>query len=174
MSEMDTLCGSKRALPWPWRLPSTMAATRAEKPEEMCTTVPPAKSRMPARCRKPSVAHTECATGQYTMSSQADMKTSSEENFMRSARPPVMSAGVMMANVIWNVCARWARATAVRASAAGRRRAEHAAHAQCKRTMKTDSGMVGASGCTAQFSMPSSQKRSAPPMTAVPSRKASE
>src|ERR1700737_2753725 len=30
------------------RLPSTQAATSAETPEEMCTTVPPAKSRAPS------------------------------------------------------------------------------------------------------------------------------
>jgi hypothetical protein len=29
------------------------------------------------------------------------MKTMRELNFMRSARPPTMRAGVMMANVIW-------------------------------------------------------------------------
>ena len=29
------------------------------------------------------------------------MKTQSDENFMRSASDPVMSAGVRMANVIW-------------------------------------------------------------------------
>jgi hypothetical protein len=38
----------------------------------------------------------------------------------------------------------------------------------CVRTMNTLSGMVGASGWTDQISMPSIQKREAPPMTAVP------
>src|SRR5581483_2044012 len=40
-------CGSSGSSPNPSRLPSTIAATRAEIPELMCTTVPPAKSRAP-------------------------------------------------------------------------------------------------------------------------------
>ena len=64
MREMETLWGSKRELPWPWRLPRQMAHMRAETPELRCTTPPPAKSRMPALWRKPSRAHTEWAMGQ--------------------------------------------------------------------------------------------------------------
>jgi len=42
MSEMETLCGSKRELPWPWRLPRQMAHISALTPELRCTTPPPA------------------------------------------------------------------------------------------------------------------------------------
>ncbi len=31
------------------------------------------------------------------------MKMKMAENFMRSAMEPIMSAGVMMANIIWNM-----------------------------------------------------------------------
>ena len=43
-----------------------------------------------------------------------------------------------------------------------------------RRTMYTLSGMVGASGWMDHVFMPSSQKREAPPMTAVPGRKERE
>ena len=38
------LCGSIGTLPYPRRLPRTKAPANAANPEEMCTTVPPAKS----------------------------------------------------------------------------------------------------------------------------------
>ena len=38
------LCGAKLSLPKPRRLPTTNARTIADQPEDMCTTVPPAKS----------------------------------------------------------------------------------------------------------------------------------
>src|ERR1700710_766416 len=42
-------CGSTSSPVWcVMRLPSTQAATSAETPEEMCTTVPPAKSSAPS------------------------------------------------------------------------------------------------------------------------------
>src|SRR5688500_9312674 len=41
------LCGGIGWCPYPRRFPITMAAARAETPEEMWTTVPPAKSRAP-------------------------------------------------------------------------------------------------------------------------------
>ncbi|OIQ68962.1 hypothetical protein GALL_494370 [mine drainage metagenome] len=43
------------------------------------------------------------AIGAYTASSQAPMNHSRAENFMRSANDPTISAGVMMAKVIWKV-----------------------------------------------------------------------
>ena len=43
------------------------------------------------------------AMGAYTRSDQADRNSSIAENFMRSAKAPAMSAGVMMAKVIWNI-----------------------------------------------------------------------
>src|SRR5262249_19044061 len=66
----------------------------------MCTTVPPAKSSTPADPRKPP-PQTQWAIGQYTNSSHSDMNRISAENFIRSANEPQISAGVMIAKVIW-------------------------------------------------------------------------
>ena len=45
------------------RRPMSTAATRAETPLEMWTTVPPAKSRAPSTCSQPPVPQTQCASG---------------------------------------------------------------------------------------------------------------
>src|SRR4051794_39190400 len=47
-------CGSIFSRPRPTRCPRTVAATRAETPDEMCTTVPPAKSSAPSDLIQPS------------------------------------------------------------------------------------------------------------------------
>jgi hypothetical protein len=52
---------------------------------------------------QPSADHTMCAIGQYTSSSQSEMKTTKALNFMRSATAPRISAGVMIANMAWNI-----------------------------------------------------------------------
>ena len=44
-----------------------------------------------------------CAIGRYTTVSQSRVNTSNDENFIRSAMAPTISAGVMMAKVIWNI-----------------------------------------------------------------------
>src|SRR5690242_8736717 len=49
--------------PYPLRLPMIRAAARAEIPEEMCTTVPPAKSRAPRLRSHPPTPHTQWASG---------------------------------------------------------------------------------------------------------------
>ena len=69
----------------------------------MCTTVPPAKSMAP-RCAVPRnpPPQTQCASGEYTRIDHRVSTTSHPENFMRSANAPVISAGVMMANISWN------------------------------------------------------------------------
>jgi len=59
---MGMLCGSITYDPKPTLLPITRAMARAEKPELMCTTVPPAKSRAPIRASQPP-AHTQWARG---------------------------------------------------------------------------------------------------------------
>jgi hypothetical protein len=41
--------------------------------------------------------------GAYTRSDHADMKISIAENFILSAKAPAIRAGVMIANVIWNM-----------------------------------------------------------------------
>ena len=73
---------------------------RPVTPALMCTTVPPAKSRTPSDASQPSGDHTQCAIGTYTHNDHNAMNTSIEENLMRSANAPVISAGVMMANII--------------------------------------------------------------------------
>jgi len=45
-------------------------------------------------------AKTQWAMGAYTNSSQREMNVTYDPNFSRSADAPVISAGVMMANVI--------------------------------------------------------------------------
>src|SRR5215831_20198649 len=47
----------------PRRLPTTMAHTRAETPELICTTVPPAKSSAPRAPIHPPLPQTQCANG---------------------------------------------------------------------------------------------------------------
>ena len=59
---MGTLWGGKLAWGWPRRRPTMIAATRAETPELMWTTVPPAKSRAPFFMSQPP-PHTQCARG---------------------------------------------------------------------------------------------------------------
>src|SRR5690349_10719744 len=76
---------------------------RPVTPALMCTTVPPAKSSTPSEASQPSGDHTQCAIGAYTHSDQSAMNTSIDENLIRSANAPVISAGVMMANIIWYI-----------------------------------------------------------------------
>ena len=85
----------------PLRLPRTRAATRPAIPALMCTTVPPAKSSTPmSHMKPPSPLHTMWAIGAYTINDQSAVNHSIAENFMRSAKAPTISAGVMMAKVI--------------------------------------------------------------------------
>ncbi len=57
------LWGAIGSLPKPTRLPSTSAHTRPAIPALICTTVPPAKSRMPAAASQPLGSHTMWAIG---------------------------------------------------------------------------------------------------------------
>jgi hypothetical protein len=64
------LCGAKLRWPNPMRLPRIRQRTRADQPEDMCTTVPPAKSMaliLAATFQtpfiSPSIPHTMCASG---------------------------------------------------------------------------------------------------------------
>ena len=76
----------------------------------MWTTVPPAKSipLMPASGfsgphMKPVPPHTMWAKGKYTANIQITTKAMMAENFIRSAMAPMISAGVMIAKVSWNI-----------------------------------------------------------------------
>src|SRR5690349_20774438 len=97
------LCGGIGSFPSPWRLPRKSAATIAEKPLDMWTTSPPAKSIAPALKIHPSDDHTMRASGQYTARSQIVMKAHQAPNRIRSAIAPRISAGVMIANIAWNI-----------------------------------------------------------------------
>jgi hypothetical protein len=57
------LCGDIGSRPYPRRLPSTSAQTRADTPEETCTTVPPAKSSAPRPRSHPPLAQTQWQIG---------------------------------------------------------------------------------------------------------------
>src|SRR4051794_554515 len=47
--------------------------------------------------------HTQCAMGTYTTSSHSAENHNTAEKRMRSAKPPITSAGVITAKVIWNM-----------------------------------------------------------------------
>src|SRR5215510_16486098 len=97
------LCGGIGSRPRPWRLPSMSAATRAENPLDMWTTRPPAKSIAEALKIQPSDDQTMCAIGQYTTRNQIVMNATQTPNRMRSAMAPRIRAGVMIANIAWNM-----------------------------------------------------------------------
>src|SRR5579875_152685 len=86
----------------PRRRPSTSTMARVEKPELISTTVPPAKSSTPRRASQPSGLNTQWANGTYTTNSHTTTKTTNPLNRMRSTVPPLMSAAVITANIIWN------------------------------------------------------------------------
>ena len=74
----------------------------------MWTTVPPAKSSAPKPSSQPPSAQTQWATGAYTMVTHKVVNTTKALNFIRSAKAPVIRAGVMIANIPWkimNACA---------------------------------------------------------------------
>ena len=82
------------------RLPRTWTAASAEKPAVVCTTMPPAKSLMPHSAIHPP-PHTQWQKGAYTKTIQSAMKRRYGANLSRSANAPVMSAGVITANMPW-------------------------------------------------------------------------
>ena len=75
-----------------------MAATSADTPELMCTTVPPAKSSAPMPPIQPP-PHTQWASGSYTSVAHRIANARNALNFIRSATAPAISAGVMIANI---------------------------------------------------------------------------
>src|SRR5438093_2429992 len=104
------LWGGMGCLPKPSRLPRTRHNTRADHPEDICTTVPPAKSialiaalGFQTPFIKPFIPQTICARGKYTMNIQSVINSRIAENFIRSAIAPTMSAGVMIANINWKI-----------------------------------------------------------------------
>src|SRR5580658_9499577 len=110
MNVSTTLCGAKFSLPKPRRLPRMIHSTKPDQPDDMCTTVPPAKSRpliLASAFQQPFIMpltpQTMWPWVLYTNNIHSVMKTKMAENFMRSAIEPTMSAGVIMANINWNM-----------------------------------------------------------------------
>jgi hypothetical protein len=100
-STNGTLCGRIVELPYPLRLPTTIAATSAAAAAFTCTTVPPAKSSAPISASQPP-PHTQCAIGAYTATDQSAMKATYAEKRIRSTIAPEIRAAVMMQKVPWN------------------------------------------------------------------------
>src|SRR5215469_4853999 len=103
MKLSTTLCGVMISLGYPILLPRYRAQTSADTPDVTCTTVPPAKSRHGNRppsdaFSSPPLPHTICAIGSYTKNDQSTVNSSIALNFIRSAKAPAISPGVMMAN----------------------------------------------------------------------------
>ena len=98
-----TLCGFIGSLRQPTRLPSTSANARPADPALMCTAVPPAKSSAFSLLRIQPVPKTQLATGRYTIVTQMATKIDQLQNLVRSATAPEIRAGVMIANISWNM-----------------------------------------------------------------------
>jgi hypothetical protein len=92
-------CGGIGVPGQPRRRPMTMTTASAAIPALMCTTVPPAKSSAPRLNSHPSGAKTQCATGAYTRIDHNTRNATHAPKRMRSAIAPVMSAGVITANM---------------------------------------------------------------------------
>jgi hypothetical protein len=97
-----TLCGRMFSRGQPIRLPSTSITPRAAEPALMCTAVPPAKSSAPRLAPIQPPPQIQCATGTYTMVNQPIANRTQPPNFSRSDNDPLISATVMIANIIWN------------------------------------------------------------------------
>src|SRR4051794_30227295 len=104
------LCGLNCAFGQPLRLPSTIASASPAAPALMWTAVPPAKSSTPRAASQPAPLpfaspklKTQWATGKYTSVTHAATKTDQPRNLARSAMAPEISAGVMIANISWNI-----------------------------------------------------------------------
>ena len=69
----------------------------------MWTTAPPAKSRAPRFAIQPSEYQTQCAIGAYTTVTQRTRNTKYVLNLNLSQNAPVISAGVIIANIIWKI-----------------------------------------------------------------------
>ncbi|CAM5380808.1 hypothetical protein SFUMM280S_05556 [Streptomyces fumanus] len=95
------LCGRIGSFLKPIRLPMTRITPSAAAPALMCTAVPPAKSITPSSKAQPPAPHTQWATGKYTIVAHRAMNRAHAVNLTRSARAPLIRAGVMTANMSW-------------------------------------------------------------------------
>src|SRR5204862_5997373 len=90
-------CGGEIRFGKPSRGPISHAATRADTPAVVCTTMPPAKSIVPNPASQPSLPHTQWATGTYTSAVQIAENRMTKPKRARSVIAPMISAGVMIA-----------------------------------------------------------------------------
>src|SRR5882762_9602529 len=102
-STNGTLCGFIGSLRQPTRLPSTRHTARPAAPALVWTAVPPAKSSALSLLRIQPVPNTQLATGKYTIVTQRATNNVQPQNFARSAIAPEISAGVIIANISWNI-----------------------------------------------------------------------
>ena len=101
------LCGRMASLPKPTRLPSRMTSTRAGHTgvdvhggaAGVVLRTDPAADERVLGAAEHHVGQREVARA----SAHSGTKTTQAENFIRSATAPLMSATVMIANVIWNI-----------------------------------------------------------------------
>ena len=93
--------GSSEYSPNPERFPITSARARAAKPEQISTTVPPAKSIMPICWAQPP-PHAQCASGQYTIVTQRSTNTINDVSLILSATADVTMVMVTAAKKSWN------------------------------------------------------------------------
>src|SRR6266568_6511356 len=108
--QMTMLCGAMFSFPNPRRFPKIRQRIKADQPDVMCTTVPPAKSialifavGFQTPFINPSIPQIMWACGKYTTNIQRVIKTHIAENFIRSAMAPIISAGVIIANINWYI-----------------------------------------------------------------------
>jgi hypothetical protein len=94
-------CGKVCPLGQLRRRPTTSSMATTAVPAEACTTMPPAQSCAPSEASQPPGLHSQCTMGEYTMSVQKATKAIHPPILSRAAVAPVISAGVMMANIIW-------------------------------------------------------------------------
>ena len=94
-------CGGIGSPGQPRRRPRTIASARADAPEFISTTEPPAKSSTPICASQPFGENTQWARGTYTTSAHSAVKVRKLPNFIRSAPVPASSAAVITQNIIW-------------------------------------------------------------------------
>jgi len=90
-------CGPRSTI---LRRPTYSTDASAAMPAMLCTTMPPAKSSTP-QCAMMPPPQIMCTNGKYTSVSHAERNSMYAGKRTRLANAPVMSAGVMIANIIW-------------------------------------------------------------------------
>ena len=58
-------------------------------------------------CSQPPAPQTQCASGSYTKVAHRRLNSTNALNRLRSAKAPVINAGVITANIIWKTMKAW-------------------------------------------------------------------